>query len=88
MEKIMFYGNSKNTTFTQSTYNCNAAVAFFFAMILRSFYPNALNTDWYWYVLGAIVFSLPGFYSSYKQFQSGYSLDKIELTKRPFRTLS
>lgn len=84
----MIYGNSKNTTFTQSTYNCNAAVGFFFAMILRSFYPNALNTDWYWYVLGAIVFSLPGFYSSYKQFQSGYSLDKIELTKRPFRTLS
>ena len=49
----MIYGNSKNTTFTQSTYNCNAAVGFFFAMILRSFYPNALVTNWYWYVLSA-----------------------------------
>jgi len=38
-------------------------------------------------VLGAIVFSLPGLVSSYKQFKSGYSLESIELTKRPFRTL-
>ena len=87
MEKIMFYGNSKNTTFTQSTYNCNAAVGVFFAMILRSFYPNALETNWYWYALGAIIFSIPGILSSFKQFKSGYSLEQIELIRRPFRTL-
>lgn len=81
----MIYGNSKNTTFTHSTANCTAAVGFFLAMILRSFYPTALDTDWYWYLFGAILFSLPGLLSSYKQFKSGYSLKQIELTKRPFR---
>jgi len=83
----MIYGNFKNTTFTQSTMNINAGVGFFLALILRSFYPSALDTDWYWYVLGAIVFSLPGLISSYKQYKSGYSLESIELTKRPFRSL-
>jgi len=31
----MIYGNSKNTTFTQSTTNCNSAVGFFLALIFR-----------------------------------------------------
>ena len=83
----MLYGNSKNTTFTQSTYNCNAGVGFFIALIVRSFYPSALTTDWYWYLLGMIVFSIPGLIASYKQFQSGHSLDQVKLTKRPFRGL-
>jgi len=83
----MIYGNFKNTTFTQSTMNLNAGVGFFLAMILRSFYPNALNTDWYWYVVGDVIFAIPGLLSSYKQYKSGYSLDRIKLTKRPFRTL-
>ena len=51
----MLYGNSKNTTFTQSTYNCNAAVGFFIALIMRNFYPESLNTDWYWYLFGILV---------------------------------
>ena len=81
----MLYGNFKNTTFTQSTYNCNAAVGFFMALILRSFYPSALLTDWYWYLLGMVVFSIPGLISSYMQYKSGFSIDQVKLTDRPFR---
>ena len=81
----MLYGNFKNTTFTQSTYNCNAAVGFFMALILRSFYPSALIADWYWYLLGMVVFSIPGLISSYMQYKSGFSIDQIKLTERPFR---
>jgi len=81
----MLYGNFKNTTFTQSTYNCNAAVGFFMALILRSFYPSALLTDWYWYLLGMVVFSIPGLISSYIQYKSGFSIDQVKLTDRPFR---
>ena len=81
----MLYGNSKNTTFTQSTYNCNAGVGFFIALIMRNFYPSALNADWYWYLLGMVVFSIPGLIASYKQFKSGYSLEQVKLTSRPFR---
>ena len=82
----MLYGNSKNTTFTQSTYNCNAAVGFFIALIMRNFYPESLNTDWYWYLFAILVFSTPGLITSYKQFKSGYSLEKMKLTDRPFRS--
>ena len=81
----MLYGNFKNTTFTQSTYNCNAAVGFFMALILRSFYPSALITDWYWYLLGMVIFSIPGLISSYMQYKSGFSIDQVKLTERPFR---
>ena len=81
----MLYGNFKNTTFTQSTYNCNAGVGFFIALIMRNFYPSALNADWYWYLLGMVVFSIPGLIASYKQFKSGYSLEQVKLISRPFR---
>ena len=81
----MLYGNFKNSTFTQSTYNANAAVGFFLALIIREFYPSALITDWYWYLLGMLVFSVPGLISAYQQFKTGYSLDKKKLTERPFR---
>ena len=81
----MLYGNFKNTTFTQSTYNCNAAVGFFMALVMRSFYPTALSADWYWYLIGMIIFSIPGLISSYMQYKSGYSMDKLKLTNRPFR---
>ena len=81
----MLYGNFKNTTFTQSTYNCNAAVGFFMALIMRSFYPTALLADWYWYLIGMILFSIPGLISSYMQYKSGYSIDQVKLTDRPFR---
>ena len=81
----MLYGNFKNTTFTQSTYNCNAAVGFFMALVMRSFYPTALSADWYWYLIGMIIFSIPGLISSYMQYKSGYSIDQVKLTDRPFR---
>ena len=83
----MLYGNFKNTTFTQSTLNSNAGVGFFIALIMRYFYPSALNAEWYWYLLGMFVLSIPGLISTYKQFKSGYSLEQIKLTTRPFRTL-
>ena len=70
----MLYGNFKNTTFTQSTLNINAGVGFFIA-------------EWYWYLLGMFVFSVPGLISTYKQYKSGYSLEQVKLTTRPFRTL-
>jgi|TARA_B100000953_G_C17943780_1_gene397804 hypothetical protein len=84
----MLYGNSKNTTFTQTVANCNAGVGFSFALILRHFFPSALAADWYWYLLGAFVFVLPGLISSYQQFKKGYSLEQVKLTNRPFRTWS
>ena len=79
----MIYGNSK-TLLSLNQPIINAAVGFF-AMILRSFYPNALN-QLVLVCLGGNYF----FYSRdipFKQFKSGYSLEQIELTKRPFRTL-
>ncbi len=81
----MLYGNFKNTTFTQSTLNLNAGVGFFIALIMRYFYPSALITEWYWYLLGMFVFSIPGLISSYDQYKSGYSLKQVKLTTRPFR---
>ncbi len=36
----MLYGNFKNTSLTQSTYYCNAAVKFFIALIMRNFTPT------------------------------------------------
>ena len=83
----MIYGNFKNTTFTQSTLNSNAGVGFFIALIMRYFYPSALIAEWYWYLLGMFVFSIPGLISTFKQFKSEYSLEQIKLTTRPFRTL-
>jgi len=83
----MLYGNFKNTTFTQSTLNSNAGVGFFIALIIRYFYPSVLIAEWYWYLLGMFVFSIPGLISTYKQYKSGYSLEQVKLTTRPFRTL-
>ena len=84
----MLYGNSKNTTFTQSVYNCNAAVGFFLALLLRDFFPTVLIGGWYWYVLGAVIFSVPGVISSSQQFKKGYSLTQVKLSDRPFRIFS
>ena len=84
----MLYGNSKNTTFTQSVANFNGGVGFFLALIFRDFFPTTLTFEWYWYMLGAILFMLPGLFSSYQQFKSGYSLAQVKLTDRPFRRFS
>ena len=81
----MLYGNFKNTSFTQSTYNCNAAVGFFMALMMKNFYPHALLAEWYWYLIGMIIFSIPGLISSYLQYKSGYSIEQVRLTCRPFR---
>ena len=83
----MLYGNFKNTTFTQSTLNINAGVGFFIALIMRYFYPSALIAEWYWYLLGMFVFSVPDLISTYKQYKLGYFLEQIKLTNRPIRTL-
>ena len=83
----MLYGNLKNCSFMQSTCNCNAAVGFFGALLLRSFYPSFFITDWQYYLFGLVLFMIPGLLSTYKQMKSGYSLEMIELTNRPFRGL-
>ena len=82
----MLYGNLKNTTYTQSVGNCNAGKGFFLALLLRDFFPTALIFEWHWYVLGAVLFALPGLISWYQQFKTGYSLAQVKLTDRPFRT--
>ena len=84
----MIYGNSKNTTFTQSVANFNGGVGFFLALLLRYFFPAALTFEWYWYVIGALLFTLPGLISSYQQFKTGYSLAQVKLSDRPFRIFS
>ena len=63
----MLYGNFKNTTFTQSTYNCNAGVGFFIALIMRNYYPSALNADWYWYLVIALLVSIKPMMTFFKQ---------------------
>jgi len=83
----MLYGNLRNCSFTQSTCNCNAAVGFFGALLLRSFYPSFFITDWQYYLFGLVLFMIPGLLSTYKQMKSGDSLEMIELTNRPFRGL-
>jgi len=85
-EKIeSLYGNAKNMTYTQSVGNCNAGVGFFLALIFRDIYPSTFTADWYWYLLGAFLFVTPGLISSYRQFRTGYSLQQVKLTQRPFR---
>ena len=81
----MLYGNLKNCTYTQSSLNCNAGVGFFIALIYRNFYPNGLSTDWYFYLLGIIIFLIPGIIPTYRQLKTGLSLEQIELKRRPFR---
>ena len=81
----MLNGNFKNTSLTQSTYNCNSADGFFIVLIMRNFYLSALLADWFWYLIRMILFSIPGLISSYMQYKSGYSTDQIKLTERPFR---
>ena len=56
----MFYGNLKNCTYTQSTTNCNAAVGFFIALIVRSFNPLFLLAEWHLYLISLVVFFYSG----------------------------
>ena len=81
----MSYGIQKNTTFTQSRFNCNATVGFFMVLIMREFYPSAIKADWEWCIIGMIIFSIPGLIATYKQFKSGYSTEQIKLVNRPIR---
>ena len=64
----MLYGNFKNMTYTQSTSNFNGGVGFSLALIFRDFYPSTFTADWYWYLLGAFLFVIPGLISTYQQF--------------------
>tara|TARA_B100000686_G_scaffold111291_1_gene118573 strand:- start:25048 stop:25185 length:138 start_codon:yes stop_codon:yes gene_type:complete len=41
--------------------------------------------EWYFYLIGLAVFLVPGLISTYKQVKTGYSLERLELVKRPFR---
>ena len=85
--KIMFYGNLKNCTYTQSTMNFNAGVGFFIALLITKYNPVLITYEWYVFVIRLFLFMIPGLISTYIQIKAGVSLEAIELNKRPFRTL-
>ena len=82
----MLYGNLKNCTYTQTTRNCGAGISFFIALLISKYNPALILNEWYYFVIGLVVFMIPGLVSTYKQMKTGTSLESIDLNKRPFRT--
>ena len=82
----MLYGNFKNCTYTQTTMNFNAGVGFFMALLFTKYKPALITYEWYVYVIGLLLFMVPGLISTYIQMKANLSLESIKLTKRPFRT--
>ena len=82
----MLYGNLKNCTYTQTTMNFNAGVGFFIALLVTKYNPVLITYEWYIFVIGLSLFTIPGLISTYIQMKDGVSLEAIELNKRPFRT--
>ena len=83
----MLYGNLKNCTYTQSTMNLNAGVGFFIALLITKYNPVLITYEWYVFMIGLILFMIPGLISTYIQLKAGVSLESIDLNKRPFRTI-
>tara|TARA_B100000575_G_C22995632_1_gene573950 strand:+ start:542 stop:793 length:252 start_codon:yes stop_codon:yes gene_type:complete len=82
----MLYGNLKNCTYTQTTGNCGAGVGFFIALLIAKYNPALISNEWYYFVIGLVIFMIPGLVSTYKQMKAGVSIESIDLNKRPFRT--
>ena len=82
----MLNGNLKNSTYTQTTGDCGAGFGFFIALLISKYYPGLISNEWYYFVIGLVVFMIPGLVSTYKQMKIGFSLESIDLNKRPFRT--
>ena len=82
----MLYGNLKNCTYTQTTGNCSAGVGFFIVLLIAKYNPGLISNEWYYFVIGLVVFMIPSLVSIYKQMKTGVLLESIDLNKRPFRT--
>ena len=82
----MIYGNFKNCTYTQTTVNFNAGVGFFIALLITKYNPILITYEWYIFLVGLLLFMIPGLISTYLQLKAGVSLEAIQLDKRPFRT--
>ena len=82
----MIYGNFKNCTYTQTTFNYNAGVGFFIALLITKYNPILITYEWYIFLVGLLLFMIPGLVSTYLQLKAGVSLEAIQLDKRPFRT--
>tara|TARA_B110000438_G_C15737072_1_gene616788 strand:+ start:420 stop:671 length:252 start_codon:yes stop_codon:yes gene_type:complete len=82
----MLYGNFKNCTYTQTTFNFNAGVGFFIALLITKYNPVLITYEWYIFVIGLFLFMIPGLISTYIQVKAGISLEAVELKKRPLRT--
>lgn len=82
----MIYGNFKNCTYTQTTFNYNAGVGFFIALLITKYNPILITYEWYIFLVGLLLFMIPGLISTYLQLKAGVSLEAIQLDKRPFRT--
>ena len=82
----MIYGNLKNCTYTQTTVNFNAGVGFFIALLITKYNPILITYEWYIFLVGLLLFMIPGLISTYLQLKAGVSLEAIQLDKRPFRT--
>ena len=82
----MIYGNFKNCTYTQTTFNYNAGVGFFIALLITKYNPILITYIWYIFLVGLLLFMIPGLISTYLQLKAGVSLEAIQLDKRPFRT--
>ena len=81
----MLYGNLKNCTYTQTTGNCGAGLVFSL-LFISNYNPALFSYEWHYFVIGLIIFMIPGLVSTYKQIKAGVSLESIELNKRLFRT--
>ena len=82
----MIYGNFKKCTYTQTTVNFNAGVGFFIALLITKYNPILITYEWYIFLVGLLLFMIPGLISTYLQLKAGVSLEAIQLDKRPFRT--
>ena len=82
----MIYGNLKNCTYTQTTVKFNAGVGFFIALLITKYNPILITYEWYIFLVGLLLFMIPGLISTYLQLKAGVSLEAIQLDKRPFRT--
>ena len=82
----MLYGNLKNCTYTQTTMNFNAGVGFFMGLLFTKYEPALITYGWYIYIIGLLLFMVPGLISTYIQMNANLSLESIKLTERPFRT--
>ena len=70
----MLYGNLKNCTYTQTTRNCGTGVGFFTALLISKYNPALISNEWYYFIIGLVIFIIPSLVSTYKQMKTVFSL--------------